>query len=320
MKAIYKKNNRGFSLVELMIVVGMLGGLSLVVMNITKQSNKSSTKFQFDSDVTLTTNEINGILSDPAKCLTALGSTATPTNINGKYYTTASGSAPANGYGNSGLKITSYALTGIAPAGVLTIAYENKKILKGSTGPTSVSKIINVYIEGAPGAITKCRSLSTSTTDIWSRGTGSAIYYNGGNIGIGLTIPTTRLHVGGNLQVDGTINATGTITSASDKRLKKDFTSLEGSLEKILSLRGVGFSWRDKNFGKGRQVGFIAQEVEEIYPELVHTNSKGIKSIAYQNLVAPLVEAIRDQQIQIETLQTALCENNPSLKFCKKQR
>jgi len=193
-----KKNNRGFSLVELMIVVGMLGGLSLVVMNINKQSTKSSAKLQFDSDVTLTTNEINGILSDPAKCLATLGSTASPTNINGKYYTTASGSAPANGYGNSGLKITSYTLSGTAPDGVLNIAYQNKNILKGSTGSPTVSKKINMYIEGAPGAVTKCRSLSTSTTDIWSHGTGSNIYYSVGNVGIGTTAPLAKLHVNAN--------------------------------------------------------------------------------------------------------------------------
>ena len=51
----------GFSLVELMMVGGLLGGLSLVVMNITKQSQKTSVKSQFDADVILTTNEINAI-------------------------------------------------------------------------------------------------------------------------------------------------------------------------------------------------------------------------------------------------------------------
>lgn len=195
--SIMKKNNRGFSLVELMIVVGMLGGLGLGVMNITKQSNKSSTKFQFDSDVTLTTNEINGILSNPAKCLTTLGSTATPTNIVGKYYT--STVPPGDqGYGNSRLKVASYTLTGTAPNGVLTIAYENKNILKGSTGSPTVPKKINMYIEGAPGAITMCRSLSTSTTDIWSHGTGTDINY-AGNVGIGTTSPATQLEVNGGL-------------------------------------------------------------------------------------------------------------------------
>lgn len=138
-----------------------------------------------------------------------------------------------------------------------------------------------------------------------------------GNIGIGTSSPAAKLDIAGNLQVTGTINSTGVITSASDKRFKKDFTTLDNSLNKILQLKGVGFSWRDKKFGKGKQIGFIAQDVEKIYPELVYTNPQGMKFVAYQSLVAPLVEAIRDQQTEIDTLKKALCEENPNLSFCK---
>ena len=64
------KNKSGFSLVEIMMVVGLLGGLSLLLMNMSKQMNKSSSKYQFDSEILLITNEINGILSNPHRCLT----------------------------------------------------------------------------------------------------------------------------------------------------------------------------------------------------------------------------------------------------------
>lgn len=189
---VIKKNDRGFSLVELMIVIGLLGGVAMLVMNITKQSTKSSAKLEFDTDVTLTTNEINAILSNQDNCLATFG-TATPNSIVAKvippaaptlykYYISAV--PPGDqGYGNSRLKITSYTLTGTAPDGVLTILYQNKNILKGSSGRNNISKKINIYIAGAPGAITKCRSLSTSTTDIWTRGTATDannVFYNGG--------------------------------------------------------------------------------------------------------------------------------------------
>ncbi len=174
----------GFSLLEIMIVVALLAGLSLVVMNLTKQSNKTSAKLQFDTDITLSTNEMNAILSDPVKCLTTFATTANPTSINnGKFYTSESGLAPEAGYGNSGLRVLSYSLTGTSPDGILTITFQNKNILKGSAGPDNVLKRINLYIEGTPGAITKCRALSTSTTDIWTHGSATDannIFYNGG--------------------------------------------------------------------------------------------------------------------------------------------
>lgn len=91
----------GFSLVELMMIVGILGGLSLVVMNITKQTTKSSAKYDFNSDKTQITNEINGILSNQNKCKSATGllgknplNDTSITNINNQFYSLASTTPP----------------------------------------------------------------------------------------------------------------------------------------------------------------------------------------------------------------------------------
>jgi len=76
---------------------------------------------------------------------------------------------------------------------------------------------------------------------------------------------------------------------------------LENSLEKISSIRGVSFKWKDSGVEK---VGFIAQDLEEAFPELVSTNPEnGLKSVDYAGLIAPLVEAVKDQQEEIEKLQ-----------------
>ncbi|NOT78565.1 MAG: tail fiber domain-containing protein [Bacteriovoracaceae bacterium] len=300
-----KKNNRGFSLVELMMILGALGGVSLLVMNLSKQTIKSSAKLQFDTDVTLTTNEINGILSDPAKCLATLQTTATPASINnGKYYITSSASAPAQGYGNSGLMITSYTLTGTAPDGVLTILYQNKNILKGSSGAANISKKINLYIEGSPGAITKCRASSTSTTDIWSHGTGNDIFYLG-EVGIGTTSPGYKLDVTGDIKSSGVIYTTS-LQYTSDKRLKKNIAPIENALEKVSSLRGVRFSWKSNNT---KDVGFIAQEVKKQIPEIVKYDvNRDVSTVDYARLVPFLVEAIKTQQEEINKLKNKINE------------
>jgi hypothetical protein len=90
----------------------------------------------------------------------------------------------------------------------------------------------------------------------------------------------------------------------SDARFKQEVTPLTDALSAILSLRGVSYAWRQDipghDFSKGRQIGFIAQEVEKVLPELVHTASDGYKSVAYQNVVPVLVEAVKAQQKQRE--------------------
>lgn len=207
------KNNKGFTLVEIMIAAAMLAGLAVVGMQLTKSTAKSSSKMNFDTDVTLTTNEINAILSDPQKCLNTLGSTGTPNSIDGKYFISSHASAPTQGYGNAGLKITNYNLTASGTSGTLAILYENKNILKGTSGPTNITKNINLYVEGTVGAITKCRSLSTSSTDIWTRGSSSSIYYNGGNVGVGTITP------GYTMQVDGSFGANSNYQGASGASL-----------------------------------------------------------------------------------------------------
>ncbi len=203
-----KKNEKGFSLVELMLVAAGLAGLAYVGMQMTKTQIKSVVKGQLDSDILLTTNEIVGILSDPAKCMATLGgknALSTTSGINAInstfYYSAASGSAPAGGYGNSNLQITSYALNATSTevgnkTSYLIINYQNKNVLKGSSGASSVAKKVGLYVEVDSGQnITKCRSLANSSTDIWSRGAGSNIFYSGGRVGIGTSAPGQNLNL-----------------------------------------------------------------------------------------------------------------------------
>ncbi len=131
-------------------------------------------------------------------------------------------------------------------------------------------------------------------------------------VGIG-TLPTQTLDVNGNVRVraigsgaySGVVNRTsdGTLTTASsDIRLKENISTLNNSLEKVLQLRGVNFTWKS-NPEYGQRIGFIAQEFEKVIPELVFTNeTDGYKGINYAEVTAVLVEAMKEQQKQITVL------------------
>lgn len=92
----------------------------------------------------------------------------------------------------------------------------------------------------------------------------------------------------------GSVTISGTLTQSSDARLKKDVKPLENSLDNILKLNGVTYNWIDPKKDPTKQIGVIAQEVEKVYPELVKTDEKGLKSVAYPNLVAPLINAVKE--------------------------
>jgi hypothetical protein len=119
-----------------------------------------------------------------------------------------------------------------------------------------------------------------------------------------VTSGTLKLKVNGITMSDGYL-----ITS--DARYKKDVTNLEGSLEKLLKMRGVAYNWDkarnpEMGFGDEKQLGFIAQEVEKVLPEMVYTLENGYKAVNYTALIPVVVEAIKEQQSTIASLQDEL--------------
>ena len=106
----------------------------------------------------------------------------------------------------------------------------------------------------------------------------------------------------GSIQATGKVYAQGSELT-SDINLKKNIVPLEDSLNKILSLKGVNYEWKDKK-KTGTQYGLIAQEVEKIIPELV-TNGE-TKYLNYTGIIPILIEAIKEQQKQIEELKSKI--------------
>ena len=105
----------------------------------------------------------------------------------------------------------------------------------------------------------------------------------------------------------GDFTATGNVTAYSDITLKKNIELIPNALDKVLSLRGVTYNRTDIE-NEPKQSGVIAQEVEKVLPEVVDTNEEGIKSVAYGNMVGLLIEAIKEQQQQIDELKRKLEE------------
>ena len=111
----------------------------------------------------------------------------------------------------------------------------------------------------------------------------------------------------------GEIRATNDITAfySSDKRLKDNITPITEPLSKLSQLGGYTFDWIPKegiHSHEGRDVGVIAQEVEEVLPEVTNTRHNGYKAVKYEKIVPLLIECIKAQQSQIDELKETLSE------------
>jgi trimeric autotransporter adhesin len=122
----------------------------------------------------------------------------------------------------------------------------------------------------------------------------------------------------------GDLYYSGALLHSSDKNLKKNISPMTDALRKVLELQGVTYEWKSdaellsSNFRKtggkkgtesksfnlpaGTQIGVLAQDVEKVLPELVQTDGDGLKSVDYIKLIPLLIEAIKEQQKQIDAL------------------
>ena len=84
------------------------------------------------------------------------------------------------------------------------------------------------------------------------------------------------------------------------------FAPVTNGLTAVLALHPIYYNWKkdfsDKGFTTQRQIGFSAQEIEKHFPEMVQTDSRGYKAVDYSRLTAVLVEAVQEQQKQIDGL------------------
>ncbi|HUC81372.1 MAG TPA: tail fiber domain-containing protein [Flavisolibacter sp.] len=110
------------------------------------------------------------------------------------------------------------------------------------------------------------------------------------------------------------------IRTASDARLKMNIRQLENALDKITKLRGVSYNWIDTiKMGSKKEIGFIAQELEKVVPEVV-SNGGEYKSVNYPLLTALIVEGMKEQQTEINDLKKEMQELREEMKLLRKEK
>ena len=96
--------------------------------------------------------------------------------------------------------------------------------------------------------------------------------------------------------------------ASSDERLKDNIKPIEEPVKKTRLITGVEFDWNEtlQTIYKGHDIGVIAQEIELVMPEIVTTRDDGYKAVKYEKIVALLIEAIKEQQVSIESLESRI--------------
>jgi len=138
--------------------------------------------------------------------------------------------------------------------------------------------------------------------DVRADANSGASYVTIGNYGPG----------GYNLSVNGSVGA-ASFSTGSDARLKKNIHALTNAVSTVTRLRGVSYDWRQEDFpdrvlDNRRHLGFIAQEVEEILPDVVSKSPDGFRAVAYTEVIPLLTEAIKEQQAHIKSLERRLAD------------
>jgi hypothetical protein len=184
---------------------------------------------------------------------------------------------------------------------------------------------LNGFVLGSDDARVK-GDIATDSLDFVTNTSSRMFINSSGNVGIATTSPSYKLDVVGDSRItsgslgvgvapnatDGRIDASNDIVaySTSDQRLKENVTPIENALEKVKTLTGVEFDWKEETAHvhgyHGHDVGIIAQDVQAVLPEAVRTNESGYLSVRYEKMIALLIEANKELAARVELLEQKL--------------
>jgi len=161
-----------------------------------------------------------------------------------------------------------------------------------ATGSQAVSMGEYTTAQAADSLVLGRYNVVAGTTDQWVTSDPVLVVGNGNAIAASNAFTLLK---------NGNLTIAGTLTENSDARLKKDVAPLTGVLRRVAGIRGVTYRMQDESRGPaGPQIGLLAQEVREVFPELVQEDSEGTLSVAYGKFSAVLLEAVKEQQAALE--------------------
>jgi len=187
----------------------------------------------------------------------------------------------------------------------------------GNPSATSLSSTTNNSSVSTAGTLTLGRDVSvTRNLNIAGTLTAAGVAtFNGG-------VAMTNDDITGVRQITAQTFSGGNFTGGefrvnSDSRFKKDISEVEDALTKITQLNGVNFTFKDSG---EKSMGVIAQEVEEVFPELVSYRADGFRTVNYNGLIAPVIEAIKEQRAIIERQNRTITELKKRIEFLEKKK
>lgn len=155
-------------------------------------------------------------------------------------------------------------------------------------------RIAHAYVSGS-GLV--CSEASYPFAMVHSQGNGSMIFYTTDTAyAVNDVVSFNQTFT---FAASGNFTASGNVTAYSDERVKTNIKTIDNAVDKVKQLRGVEFDRTDMK-NNDHQIGVIAQEVEKVIPEVVIEQEDGMKSVAYGNMVGLLIEAMKEQQAQID--------------------
>lgn len=174
-----------------------------------------------------------------------------------------------------------------------------------AVGNTTITGFLNVSSYGTFGGAVNAASLNISGVSVL---TGNATFSNVITVaGISTFNSNVAINTGsleltdGSLTVNGNITTTGYVDASSDARIKTNVRPITNALNTVLNIEGVVYDRIDVDLKD--QMGFIAQQIKPYVPEIVNGTEEGGYRVSYQNIVALLVEAIKDLNNKLEELQ-----------------